>query len=169
MEFSILPCSTTTPWRIRHGSLGLTAEGVPGFGGVTSLFGVLDGRAVGARIRRARTAHPGECGRPGAQLESQAPLLARRRARMSTSGAPQSLKPASALGCRYDHRREPQPRPRWRPDLHGGGCGRRNVWPAGRMGCPQRPHLLNGGFAAMHRPCRGCEPNRVPDTAYNSG
>ena len=78
-------------------------------------------------------------------------------------------KSAGAVGCGYDHRREPQPRSRWRPDLHGGECRRRNMWPAGRMGCPQRPHLLNGGFAAMHRPCRGCEPNRVPDTAYNSG
>jgi hypothetical protein len=58
-----------------------------------------------------------------------------------------SSKSAGALGCGYDHLREPRSRPRWRPDLHGGGCRQRSLWPAGRMGRTRRPYLLNGGFA----------------------
>ena len=34
-------------------------------------------------------------------------------------------------------------------------------------GLPSKAPSTQGGFAAMHRR-RGCEPNRVPDTAYNS-
>ncbi len=34
-----------------------------------------------------------------------------------------SSKSAGPLGCRYDHLREPQPRPRKPSDLHGGEHG----------------------------------------------